>query len=41
MSEVAMVEHYGKVHPEMAAAIESRRDLPVDVDPSYPLEGLQ
>jgi len=38
---VAMVERYGKVHPAMDAAIESLRDLPVDVDPSYPLEGLR
>ncbi len=37
---VAMVERYGSVHPAMAAAIESLTDLPVDVDPSYPLEGL-
>ena len=38
---VVMVERYGKVHPAMDAAIESLRDLPVDVDPSYPLEGLR
>ena len=36
-----MVERYGTVHPAMAAAIESLTDLPVDVDPYYPLEGLQ
>ncbi len=36
-----MVERYGTVHPAMAAAIESLTDLPVDVDPFYPLEGLQ
>ena len=38
---LAMVESYGTVHPAMAAAIEALTDLPVDVDPSYPLEGLQ
>jgi hypothetical protein len=37
---LAMVERYGTVHPAMAAAIEGLADLPVDVDPSYPLEGL-
>jgi hypothetical protein len=36
-----MVERYGSVHPVMAAAIEGLADLPVDVDPSYPMEGLQ
>ena len=38
---VEMVERYGAVHPAMASAIESLTDLPVDIDPSYPLEGLQ
>ena len=38
---VAMVERFGTVHPAMAAAIADLTDLPVDVDPSYPLEGLQ
>ncbi|MCW8983991.1 MAG: hypothetical protein OQK55_01510, partial [Thermoanaerobaculales bacterium] len=38
---LAMVERYGTVHPAMLAAIEALTDLPVDVDPSYPLEGLQ
>jgi len=38
---LAMVDRYGTVHPAMAAAIEALTDLPVDVDPSYPLEGLQ
>ena len=38
---VGFVERYGTVNPQMAAAIESLTDLPVDVDPSYPLEGLQ
>jgi len=36
-----MVERYGSVHPAMAAAIEDLADLPVDVDPGYPMEGLQ
>jgi hypothetical protein len=36
-----MVERYGSVHPAMAAAIEDLADLPVDVDPNYPMEGLQ
>jgi hypothetical protein len=35
------VERYGAVHPAMAAAIQNLTDLPVDVEPSYPLEGLQ
>ena len=38
---LAMVESYGTVHPAMVAAIEGLTDLPVDVDPSYPLEGLE
>ena len=38
---LAMVERHGTVHPAMAAAVEALTDLPVDVDPSYPLEGLQ
>jgi hypothetical protein len=38
---LAMVERYGSVHPEMASAIESLTDLPVDVDPTYPLDGLR
>jgi hypothetical protein len=36
-----MVERYGSVHPAMAAAIEGLADLPVDVDPFYPLGGIQ
>jgi hypothetical protein len=36
-----MVERYGSVHPAMAEAIASLTDLPVDVDPIFPLEGLQ
>jgi hypothetical protein len=38
---LAMVDRYGTVHPAMAAAIDNLTDLPVDIDPSYPLEGLQ
>jgi hypothetical protein len=38
---VAMVDRYGTVHPAMVAAIDALTDLPVDIDPSYPLEGLQ
>jgi hypothetical protein len=35
-----MVERYGSVHPAMSAAIDSLADLPVDIEPTYPLEGL-
>jgi hypothetical protein len=38
---VNMVERYGSVHPAMSAVIESLTDLPVDVEPIYPLEGLR
>jgi hypothetical protein len=38
---LVMVDRYGSVHPAMAVAIQALTDLPVDVDPSYPLEGLQ
>ena len=38
---VALVERYGTVHPAMAVAIASLTDLPVDIAPSYPLEGLR
>ncbi len=38
---VSFVERYGTVHPAMAAAITSLTDLPVDIEPHYPLEGLQ
>jgi len=38
---VAFVERYGTVHPQMAVAIEGLEDLPVDIDPTYPLEGLR
>ena len=37
----AFVERYGEVQPAMAAAVEGLTDLPVDIDPSYPLTGLQ
>jgi hypothetical protein len=37
----AFVARYGTVHPAMAAAIEGLSALPVDIDPSYPLRGLQ
>ena len=37
----ALVETYGTVDPAMAAAIAGLADLPVDIAPSYPLEGLQ
>ena len=38
---LGFVERYGTVHPAMVAAIAALTDLPVDIDPSYPLEGLQ
>ncbi len=38
---VDFVGRYGTVDPAMAAAIGSLTDLPVDIDPSYPLGGLQ
>ena len=38
---VTLVERYGTVHPAMMTAIESLEDLPVDIDPSYPMSGLQ
>jgi hypothetical protein len=36
-----LVERYGAVHPAMRAALDSLTDIPVDIDPVYPLEGLQ
>ncbi len=36
-----LVERYGTVHPAMRAALDSLTDIPVDIDPVYPLEGLQ
>jgi hypothetical protein len=38
---VGFVERYGAVHPQMAVTIVSLEDLPVDIDPSYPLQGLR
>jgi len=38
---VEMVARYGAVNPMMMATIDGLTDLPVDVDPDYPLEGLQ
>ncbi len=38
---VGMVAQYGTVNPTMMKAIDSLVDLPVDIDPVYPLEGLQ
>jgi hypothetical protein len=35
------VARYGTVNPAMADAIADLIDLPVDIDPSYPLEGLR
>ena len=35
-----LVEEYGTVRPEMQAVIDSLTDVPVDIDPVYPLEGL-
>jgi hypothetical protein len=36
----AMVDQFGAVTPEMAAALATLSDIPVDVDPVFPLEGL-
>jgi hypothetical protein len=38
---LGLVERYGSVHPAMSETIASLTDLPVDIDPSFPLEGLQ
>ncbi len=38
---VEFVGRYGTVHPAMAGAIQGLTDLPVDIDPSYPLDGLE
>ena len=38
---VEMVARYGTVNPVMLTTIEGLADLPVDIDPVYPLEGLQ
>jgi hypothetical protein len=36
-----LVERYGKVGTDMATLLGSLDDIPVDVDPHYPLEGLE
>jgi hypothetical protein len=36
----ALVERYGTLHPAMEAALGDLEDIPVDVDPVFPLEGL-
>lgn len=36
-----LVSRYGTVHPAMRAALDELRDIPVDIDPVYPLEGVQ
>ena len=36
-----LVERYGAVHPAMRTALDSLADIPVDIDPVYPLAGLQ
>ncbi|MET0624773.1 MAG: hypothetical protein ABW250_17630 [Pyrinomonadaceae bacterium] len=35
----AMLAKYGVVRPEMQGALERLRDVPVDIEPSYPLAG--
>jgi len=35
-----LIDRYGAVRPEMAAALASLDDIPVDIDPVYSLEGL-
>jgi hypothetical protein len=35
-----LVERYGTLHPAMEAALGGLEDIPVDVDPVFPLEGL-
>jgi hypothetical protein len=35
-----LVKRYGTVHPAMEAALITLADIPVDIDPSFPLEGL-
>jgi hypothetical protein len=35
------VARYGTVHPAMQAALGRLTDIPVDIDPVYPLAGLQ
>lgn len=36
----AMVDQYGSVTPELASALAGLADIPVDIDPVSPLEGL-
>jgi hypothetical protein len=36
----SLVERYGTVHPAMAAALATLTDIPVDIDPTFPLKGL-
>jgi len=36
-----LVVRYGTVHPAMQAALDGLTDIPVDIDPVFPLEGLQ
>jgi len=35
-----MVERYGIIRPEMAAALDRIADIPVDIDPVFPLDGM-
>ncbi len=36
-----LVERYGAVDPAMQAALDQLTDIPVDIDPVFPLEGLE
>jgi hypothetical protein len=36
-----LVERYGTVHPAMQAVLDELGDIPVDIDPVFPLAGLQ
>jgi hypothetical protein len=36
-----LVERYGTVPPAMQAVLDELTDIPVDIDPVYPLEGLE
>lgn len=35
-----LVDRYGTVHPAMRSALDGLEDIPVDIDPIYPLVGL-
>ena len=35
-----LVDRYGEVHPAMRSALDELGDIPVDIDPIYPLVGL-